>query len=62
MYVIMNRDEYKSKLDNLLKDETKFKHITRNTTEELKKKVRKVCKEINMKCGKKVFKEPIGDY
>ena len=62
MYVIMNRDEYKSKLDDLLKDNTKFKHITRNTTEELKKEVRKVCQEVNTECGKKVFKEPIGDY
>ena len=62
MYVIMNRDEYKSKLDDILKDNTKFKHITRNTTEELKKEVRKVCQEVNDKCEKKIFKEPTGDY
>ena len=62
MYVIMNRDEYKSKLDDILKDDTKFKHITRNCTEDLKKDVRKVCKEVNDKCGKKIFKEPTGDY
>ena len=62
MYVIMNRNEYKSKLDDILKDDTKFKHITRNTTEELKKEVRSVCKDMNRKCGKKVLKKPTGDY
>ena len=62
MYVIINRDEYKTKLDDILKDETKFKNITKNTTEELKKKVRKTIKEINEECRKRVLKEPVGDY
>ena len=62
MYVIMNKDEYKRKLDDILNDKTKFKHNTKNTTEELKKEVRKVIQEVNTECGKKIFKQPIGDY
>ena len=62
MYVIMNRDEYKEKLDDILKDDTKFKHITRNTTEQLTKDVRKAIQDVNTQCKKRIFKEPTGDY
>ena len=62
MYVIMNRNEYKEKLDDILKDDTKFKHITRNTTEQLTKDVRKAIQDVNTQCKKRIFKEPTGDY
>ena len=62
MYVIMDKNEYKQKLDDILSDQTKFQQITKNPVEELKQKVYRVTKDVNKTLGKKVFKEPVGDY
>lgn len=62
MFVIMDKQEYKQKLDDILAVELKFKRITKNTTNDLKKKVREIIEEVNTGCGKKILKKPIGDY
>ena len=62
MYVVMNKSEYQQKLDDILSDATKFQQISKNPVDELKKKLYKITKDVNEKCGKKVFKEPIGDF
>ena len=62
MYVIMDKNEYNKKLNDILSDKTKFKRITKNPTDELKKKIYKITKEVNTKCGKKLLKQPTGDF
>ena len=62
MYVIMDKSEYQQKLNDILNDTSKFQQISKNPVDELKKKLYKITKEVNQKCGKKVFKEPVGDF
>ena len=62
MYVIMDKSEYQQKLNDILNDTSKFQQISKNPVDELKKKLYKITKEVNQKCGKKVFKEPLGDF
>ncbi|XP_076069748.1 uncharacterized protein LOC143041624 [Oratosquilla oratoria] len=41
-YVLMNTSEYLDKMDTILSDETKFKKISKDPTESLKKKLNKL--------------------
>jgi len=45
--VIIPKAEYLHKMDNILSDNTKFKRITRNPTEDIKKRINAVVKSIN---------------
>ena len=62
MYVLMNKSEYQQKLSDILSDCSKFKQIKRNPVDELKKKIHRITKSVNEKCGRKIFKEPVGDF
>lgn len=54
MFVILNKEDYKNKLDQILADNTKFQKINRNPVEELKVKLNKLIKEANKKLDEKL--------
>ena len=47
MYVILNKEEYLDKIDSILSDTSKFKHVTRNRTEQLKQCANKLIEALN---------------
>ena len=61
-FVIMNKEEYKEKLDQILLDHTKFKKITKDPTEDLKRKVNKLVKENNKKNADLKLPEIVGQH
>ena len=60
--VIMNREEYKDKLDQILPDTTTFDAIGRDPTKELKVEVNKIIKSINRDCGRRILELSIGEF
>ena len=60
--VIIDTDEYLQKMDSILNDKTKFVKITRDPTEDLKKKVNKLVDNVNAKAGGIKLPRLIGDY
>ena len=62
LIVILNKQEYIEKLKNIVGDESKFKKITRNPAEEIKKELNNIIKKTNNECGEEIFKTIIGDY
>ena len=51
-YVLIKKDEYLEKMDNILSDTSKFVKIKRNPTDEIKKKVNTTIKAINISSKK----------
>ena len=62
IYVILNKDDYSAKLDNILSDKGKFKQISADPTENLKKKVNGLIDVANSLVDGVHFKPIIGDY
>lgn len=62
MFVLMQRNEYNEKMDAILSDPLRFKRITRNPIEELKKKINRLIEATNKKVGRTVFHKLVGDY
>ena len=62
IYVILDKEDYLTKIDNVLSDRSKFKPITRNPTEALKKKLNKIIETANAKMGDIHFKKITGEY
>ena len=60
-YVLINKEEYLNKIENILSDTTKFKKITRNPTAALKKKLNKIIAKNNSTCDVK-FERLTGEY
>ena len=61
-YVVLDKTEYKEKLDTILGDTTKFKSISRNPVSDLKIQVNKLIKTANQQNGHKLFTPIIGEY
>ena len=61
-YVIMDRSVYKSKLDEILQDESKFRKITRNPLTELKTKLNKLIKRANEGNHIKILQPVCGEF
>jgi PHD/YefM family antitoxin component YafN of YafNO toxin-antitoxin module len=62
IFVLIPRDEYNEKMDAILSDPKRFKRITRNPIEELKKKINRLIDATNKKVGRTVFHKRVGDY
>ena len=62
IFVVMDRSEYKAKLDVILQDEQKFTRITVNPIASLKTKVNKIIKAINEGQQQKIFNPIVGEY
>ena len=62
VYVILNKDEYISKVDTILADTTKFKCIQKDPSNELKQKINKVIERLNAVNGDIKLNKIIGDY
>ena len=62
VYVIMDRAEYLSKMNDILSDATKFKKISRDTTEALKRKVNQLIVSANAAVGQEHFAKLVGEY
>ena len=62
MYVILNKEEYLTKMDSILADSGKFKHITCNPTENLKQKCNKLIETLNAAQDDIKLPKIIGDF
>ena len=62
VYVIMNKSEYVQKVNTLLDDPSKFKCISSNPTDQLKKKANKLIETVNAVQGDLKLSRIIGDY
>ena len=61
MFVILPKDEYLTKMDAILGDQSKFKKITRNPTDEVKSEINKIVTRINRTSSHK-FPRLVGEY
>ena len=61
-FVIIPTDEYLTKIDNILSDETKFERITRNPIQDLTSRTNKIINSINAKSGGLKFQRLTGNY
>lgn len=61
-FVLIDTEDYLNKLDDLLNDTTKFRQITRNPVDELKKKINSVIVAVNAESGSVKFSKLSGDY
>ena len=61
-YVVLDRSEYLAKLDAILSDKKKFTRITRNPTDELKKKVNKLISTANAVIDGVHFETVVGEF
>ena len=62
VFVILDKNEYKQKLDLILSDTQKFKRITRNPINELKIEVKKLIKKVNLGSKQYIIKPITGEY
>ena len=62
MYVILNKSEYFDKIENILNDQSKFKKISADPTEKIKRKANKLIEQCNSTPGNCKLKKIIGDY
>ena len=62
MFVVMDMDKYKSKLDSILSDTTKFEIVNRDPVKNLKVEVNNIIKSINRECKKGVMEPLIGEF
>ena len=62
MYVILNKEEYLSKIDSILADSSKFQQIKRNPTDQLKQNANKFIETLNAAQGDLKIPKIIGDF
>ena len=62
IYVILDKDQYFNKLNNILLDRTKFKMIQKDPTSQLKTKLNKLIDALNSVQGDIKFDKIIGDF
>ena len=63
IFVILNRVDYNRKIDDILKDGTKFQKISKNPCEAIKTKINKLIDRASEEIGKPVpLKKIVGDY
>ena len=61
-YVLIPTDEYITKINNILGDNSKFRRITRNPTEDIKKRANVIIRAVNAKIGGTKLPLLTGDY
>ncbi|XP_076030438.1 uncharacterized protein LOC143018738 [Oratosquilla oratoria] len=62
LYVLLPSSEYLEKIDSILKDESKFLEISRNPTEEIKRRANKIIEKVNAKAGGLKLPKLVGDF
>ena len=62
VYVIMNKEDYQEKMDNILNDETKFEKIKKDPTDTLKARVNRLLAAANAVVGGVHFSKITGEY
>ena len=62
VFVIMEKEEYTNKINQILADQTKFKQITRDPTETLQRKVNKLIAAANSQSRNKTLTPIVGSY
>ena len=62
VFVIMDKEEYTNKINQILADQTKFKQITRDPTETLQRKVNKLIAAANSHSRNKTLTPIVGSY
>ena len=62
IFVVLNKTDYHSKLQNILDDHTKFKKLNKNPTNQLKSKINKLITANNAELNSIKLPKIIGDY
>ena len=62
VFVIIEKEEYTNKINQILADQTKFKQITRDPTETLQRKVNKLIAAANSQSRNKTLTPIVGSY
>ena len=62
LFVILNREDYCNKLDNILSDETKFEILNENPSEKLKKKLNTLVNANNAVSNCHKLPKLVGEY
>ena len=62
IFVVLNKTDYHSKLQNIIDDQTKFKKWNKNPTNQLKSKINKLITANNAKLDSTKLPKIIGDY
>ncbi len=62
IFVVLNKNDYHSKLKNILDDHTKFKKLNKNPTNQLKSKINKLITANNAELNSTKLPKIIGDY
>ena len=62
IFVIINKEEYLQKVNNILNDTSKFEKINRDPTEPLQRKVNKLIDAANAEAGHKILTPIVGNY
>ena len=62
IFVVLNKIDYHSKLQNILDDHTKFKKLDKNPTNQLKSKINKLITANNAELNSTKLPKIIGDY
>ena len=61
-YVVINKEEYIHKIEDILKDKKKFKKIRKDPTSDLKKKANRAIEAANAVIGSVKFEPIVGDF
>lgn len=62
IYVVLDKDAYISKCNNILQDSTKFRTIKKDPTNSLKKRLNTLITAVNARIGGPKFEKIVGDY
>jgi len=62
IYIILNKEDYKRKLDTILGDETKFQRLTEDPSNKLKDRLNKIIDSNNSVSNSKKLPKLIGEY
>ena len=62
IFIVLDRQEYKTKLDSIISDTSKFQRITRNPINSLKIEVNKLIAAANSSNNTKIIKPIIGEF
>ena len=62
IYVILNKEDYLTKIDSILSDNTKFQKINRDSTDKLKKRANRIIGALNADQSSFKLEAVVGDY
>ena len=62
IFVILDKKDYEDKINDIIGDETKFKHLPANPVKDLKIDANKLISAANKSCKAQVLKPIVGEF